>query len=564
MNGNIIFLLFYVHFKHFRNILLPDILPQIPFTICKITKEMDKNKSVKDVNDIVEEFNPRAMEDRMQYKKVYQIIENYIADNSDNNTSPSAEKNGAIILGGSYSVALLLDKPISRDDFVYTLYSTSAFNHANALINKIAEELENEEKGDSKWAIFLKTVLPYQRFDILVDQRVLARFNTIMANKDVIQPLSINGSITGRSINIMPPKFHLIEIYRTLYSPAEVDNWQSSLKDERRLFSYMQKIIDLTAAGKSIDLRATPAISPESVPSPISIASEAIEAVDGGAEDGTAITRNQRDQLSLAIMKSFVTNNQDVILIGEHAISALAQINVDTNIIQCIVNPQLGHDNIIAKLTVICHTVLGQKYPLHTTSRDVQVVGDFRLRRISVRLGSKDDAKEIMYIYTSSAYDLIPFNRLMSTIGERKNKNGGNEKKDEKNVLQIGNPFVLARFCLVELWTLNQVLASGTIDAGFIASRTNSMISKIMALRKKMSGTRSSLSESLLEPGNSLQIFQSTTDSYIGIYDSDETAIKTKAISSGKKFYDYFPQEWKKNKGTYRGFDSSDRDQKNE
>jgi hypothetical protein len=484
------------------------------------------------IQAILDGFVSTAIQDRMRYKTVYETIEQYVAKYINNDAVTGLD---SIVVGGSLSVAVLLDKPISKDDFIYILYSTSAFLHANALCNQIASVIS------LPMVVFLKTVLPYQRFDIVVDQRTLVRFNTMAFGKAVIEPLTANSPIANLSCNIMPPKFHLIELYRTLYNPAEVDNWQAALKDERRLYNYMRKIIDLTAEGKTIDIRRIRNLEPNE-------SNDSNEQKDGGAD---LIQHKQRKQLSLAIMKKFVCNNKDVILIGEHAISMITKIFPETVTLHCIVSDAVPIQQIVKTLAAICEAELGQAYPVTISTRDPSVGCDARLRRIAVRLGSALDAKEIMYIYTSSKYDLIPFNRLRSgTPISKNNKNS----KNHTMVLQIGNPFVLARFCLIELWILNQVVAAGSIDKAFAVSRTNSMLAKIIELRRNMSDG-SSL-KPLIEPGP-MQIFQSDTDSYLGTYESDETSTKTAALA-GKRFYDYFPQEWFHNKKQYRIITAND------
>jgi hypothetical protein len=67
-----------------------------------------------------------------------------------------------------------------------------------------------------------------------------------------------------------------------------------------------------------------------------------------------------------------------------------------------------------------------------------------------------------MYIYNSAQYDLIPFNLA----------------RYEKNKIQVGNPFVLLRFLLIDYWTLRIIKLLNYIDEKFYKHRTNSILRK--------------------------------------------------------------------------------------
>jgi hypothetical protein len=209
----------------------------------------------------------------------------------------------------------------------------------------------------------------------------------------------------------------------------------------------------------------------------------------------------------------------------------------------------------LARLDDIVKKVFSPAARVHTSSRPTQIINDFRLRRLALRvvLGDKKEEKEekgeerggveILYIYTASEYDLIPFNELLSKGGKK---------------IKIGNPFVLARFVLIELWILNIVKSQGNIDHNFAEFRTNKLIAVVLALREKLSkASHKSIQEKYLHPGP-MQIFQNLPSSYIGVYESDDLALKHQVNKiSGQKFGDYYPQQWLKRNGEYRTFSES-------
>ena len=173
-------------------------------------------------------------------------------------------------------------------------------------------------------------------------------------------------------------------------------------------------------------------------------------------------------------------------------------------------------------------------------TRDVKVFSDFRLTRTSIKIGPESSKKEIMYIYNSAAYDLIPINRIYST------------KRKKKTFIQVGNPFVLLRFLLIDIWIIRLALKAEKIDEKFADIRLQTLLDHAIQLRQKMSKKKLNISEDLINNSSSLQIFQSRNDEYIGVRILDNIAQKTKAIKSTKFFGEYFPQEYKKNFNEYR------------
>lgn len=471
----------------------------------------------------VEHFDQIALDERLKYKSIYIAIEDYIAQYAiatDPKLTPDV-----IIAGGSMSIALLLGKHLTRDDFTYELFSEAAFKHANALTNKLAELVPTDTSDPNKpfWIVSLKTLVPYKKFDITLDQRPFVRFTTLnrmsetITVYDMIQPLTVKSYFEKRSILIMPPKFHLIDIYQSLYSPASADDWSEQLHEEQRLFGYMRKIMDLQARGKTVKVGAasgeTRSVSPEG---PLEF-----------------VRHPQRNQIALKILQEIFVDNPKIILLGEHAINMLTGASIDTPIIHCMLDPDLSVADIIHQIQPIVTKVLGRPLKLSHATRNVQILGDFRLRRTSIKLG---DSKEIMYCYNATDYDLIPFNRTLNKSNQS---------------IQIGSPFVLLRFMLIELWVLVWISSLGKIEKNFALARSNSLIMKVLQLRTKISlKNKSSIDPIHLETG-SMQIFQTSSQQYLGIYQSEQVAQKTKA-QTAQRFHEYFPQEWIKKHSTFR------------
>lgn len=493
--------------------------------LSKLIYQSDKDPSMfspESVEKALESFNKTALDERMRYKPIYIAVEDYIATY----TQPKKVHNREtlIIMGGTQSIALLLGKELGRDDFVYQLFSEDAFQHCNNLTNIIAEVIKEMFKDNKDplnnpyWTVAMKTMSAHKQFDLIVDQRPLVRWTVLKTMSDdssimkLIEPLNVKSWFLKKTVLIMPPRFHLVETYRTLYSPSTIDNWHQALVDERRLFGYMKRIMDLQKAGKSIVV---------------------------GAEDET-LSIGTRKLIAATLLEEFIKNNPKIILLGEHAINILTQAPVDTTIVHCMIDHDLSINDIKPTITDICTRVVGRTAVPNFSTRDVQVLSDFRLRRTSVKL----DGKEIMYIYNATSYDLIPVCRIY-------------DKK--KNVLLIGNPFVLIRFMLIELWVIGWIASIGKIESSFAKSRANSILSKILQLRSQISKKsteekhfRTSIDEAFIEPGP-MQIFQSRDMDYLGVYESEQKAQKTKAQSQ-QRFFDYYPQEFYNKNNKYRSF----------
>lgn len=112
---------------------------------------------------------------------------------------------------------------------------------------------------------------------------------------------------------------------------------------------------------------------------------------------------------------------------------------------------------------------------------------------------------------------------------------------------------------LIELWVIGWIASIGKIESSFAKARANSILSKTLQLRtaiaKKSTESktfRTSIDEKFIEPGP-MQIFQSRDMDYLGIYESDQKAQKTKAQSQ-QRFFDYYPQEFYNKNNTYRNF----------
>lgn len=419
--------------------------------------------------------------EREQYADVYQAIELYAVQ-------------AHMIFGGTSGVNMLLQKPKSLDDYYYELYSEQSFTDANALCNAIAEKLQLPK------VVSLRTVIPYSKYNILVDGRVLVTVYHIGTGiTKVISPESLSEKL------LLPPEIQLINTYRTLYSPNKADEWETALHDENALFDRM------------IETRSD-------------------FADDQQKKTGSGDLKKYRDRLQHSLLKNFVTNNKSCVLLGEHALflNDPKAYHLESAIIQIISSKPIQED--IAAIRKL------SEYPVTHSDKELRILQDFRLCRTTVRIGdaSSGEQKEVMYIYNAAHYDLIPYSKHVMS-----DQPGG--------FIQTGNPFVLLRFLLIDFWIIRLIHSAGRMDDNYKNLRLQSIRNKVLMLRTQLSsGDLTTINELHTSDQSKLRIFQ--TKEYIGQYENEDIASKMVSIQA-KKYPEYYPQEYHRKNNEYRILD---------
>ncbi len=484
---------------------------------------------------VLPDFIAVTMRDRHKYNIVYDAINEYICESTDSLT-PSQHGDRRIVVSGNLGTLLLLNANRGIDDFTYTLYTESAFLHANNLTNKLAQVI-----GD-KWFLFMKTVIQNNEFEIVVDNRRLVRIirlinvpeGTTMIN--VIKPDRM--MLAGKPCLVMNPMFYLIDIYRTLYSPEKYDNWQSALNHEKILFEFLKREFTGTRyrGGKHrhyFDKNKKPE-------KPQQFWKEAAS-----------------NDLTIFLIRKFVLNNPDIVLIGDSAQRLIVKTNIISPILTLISKNTVEAD--IEQITKLMADEYGGKYPITSTRGHVKVIGDFRLVRTTIKAGSEHDKKDLVYIYNSADYELIPFNKIGTD-----------------DFIQIGNPFVILRYHLIDIWIIRWLVAVGKLDDQFASMKISKIIGNVLELRTHLStdtrqlmGTTDAktikyeIDISCVSEAKPYSIFQPHTYQYIGTIRNETVALKTyiqqklnaakaRGVYSGM----YHPQRYFLENGKYRDIES--------
>jgi len=491
---------------------------------------------VDQVSLVLNKAEAKIKAERLSWDPVYNLIWSYI------------DKNNDLLVGGVLGVELLLG--LEQSIYLFQVFSPRALLHANVLANELSEvsgrlygdpyqvidSLKSGEEIDNfpkPKIVMMKTTLPFQRYAVFMDGRMLIELFTIPSDSvQIIEPIIVDRK--DNKIPVISPEIQLLELYRSLYSPASAENWDELRKIEHTLYSYLKNRLPKLKKGaleENIDdldeIQACNKPKLIGVITKPTVVMHITEAID---EDDEKLGGDHADRQKMQVnIISWCIDKTDVAVIGEHALQILLpDYKAKHSVVQLLaVHPE----DVAEKFKKMFSASLSRR-PLH-------IMSDFRLERITVRANDK----EIAYIYNAASYDLIPWN-----IANR-----------GKSILQIANPFVLLRFLLVDFWTVRLFTVSGKIDKNFAQSRLDQIVHSVLSLRSQLSAwdgnnQTGTLGDKFIGLGDSLyRVFQ--TSDYIGQYESESQAQKNLLRNTKQRFNDYYPEAYKHSNGKYRVFE---------
>lgn len=459
---------------------------------------------------VSEKMEKHVYEERLQYNDVYNTIEDFIVKA---NSTQSLKRDTRIIIGGSMGVNLLLERERTFRDFQYVLYTENSLVHVNSLTNEIAKIIASLDK---KWIVKMKSSIPDIKYEIYVDNRPMVTVYTLKSDPvktyDLIEPVTVKSFDGKKQLIVLSPEMYLLDVYRTLYSPSDVGSWEDTLIDEQHLFELLQKRLSIL----------------------------------GGANDLTS----DRTKIENAILEHYVCDNNRVVLVGEHAFKVLANAGVlptlknmqmSSNVIYVLTT--MTEEESFNKIKDIVRKATGRDIPVTKHTKSSNVMQDFRLQRTTIKIGADNDQKEIMYIYNSPTFDLIPFNNVKNNTGK---------------TIQVGNPFVLMRFLLIDLWVIRWVREMKKVNEFFAKKRISNILHLIVVLRSAINcepcvnNANKIKDEFFASDDKPLNVFQ--RDRYIGVYVDEGISIRKKMLHMDKRYVDYYPQSFFLKTKSYRIF----------
>jgi len=107
-------------------------------------------------------------------------------------------------------------------------WTSSPFDHANALANHIAEK--------TSYSVLMKSLIPHVKFQIQCDSRYNVEINAL--DKSIFD---LEEYVKSHGVSHLLPEIELIRIYNKLYSLESKASWTKLLEDENALWLEMDR-----------------------------------------------------------------------------------------------------------------------------------------------------------------------------------------------------------------------------------------------------------------------------------------------------------------------------------
>lgn len=350
---------------------------------------------------------------------------------------------------------------------IFYLYCENPYKHAIMLSNKIHENV-------GKW-IRMETKITHTEFVIQYDFREIVRIYNLtgIAGKKHVAVEQYINPIQLDNLQYLPPEIELIDIYRRLYLPNNVEEWKDLLSDETNLYQMVNKrTIQQITQNPMSDIKS------------------------GGVNDslckqGICLHQKHVDIgfLRLMIFQHFIKDNfivvggwakASIIYNTEYSDSEQSATLTHANVPQVQTRPQepmtnSGIFNVREKLQIIASNanmddlvdslnMFLQKYTNFAISHheyDMHIPKDFRIRRFTIRIHYPTSAgetkeKPLLDIFNAASYELIPYKEINLKTHNAKLAN---------LPLKIGNIYVLLRFAMIDLLIIKMMGHRGKITS---------------------------------------------------------------------------------------------------
>lgn len=422
----------------------------------------------------------------------------------------------------------------------YNLYTDNLMKLALGLANFI-------HKNNGK-LVKTKTVIYGEIISVEFDTYVVCNINYLERIKEF--PIdSIIFPIRHEKIAYFPPEIELIDIYRGLYSPHRTGDWDNFMYAQRILFKPMiERLVSIhstsvhtlksakSTTGGEIPLKPPsdgasslklPLLNDETNPLDQSlgetISSELTLELTLGGSEGCKSCKEKRqkfaDKLKMHVLDVIA---QKYVLIGTYGVSKLADMEIhlhDMNIIQVISENNIKDDalfitNVLSKIT---------DYKITYDEQNLHIPKDLITKRYRFfinypSIDKKKSKKAFLDIFNSAQFELIPY--VISGP-----------------VQKIGNPFVIIRFMLIDLWIYKIIRERGLIDKNKADRKMTELIKYIYIII-----------------GNKFSKYLFGLDHY-GIFKDPDIMQKIKKSQSKK--YEYYPELYYRQHGEYRTLTST-------
>lgn len=410
-----------------------------------------------------------ALRDRERYQKFVEAAEQFAAQNE-------------LIVGGASATRLLLGAPVALDSFQYDFYSGQALSAARAL----GDALHAVDPQGLGHYVTVLTKTAGHFFVIEVDGRAMFTVTSLpvyrgVRTADVVIPSHRPARFAkGAELACTGPEIQLMGVYAALCNPDKAGAWGGLLATEARLRALF--------AG---EIRAKIA--------------QAVARTGGGAPPRTELVR--------ALYREFVAG-PDRVLVGKAAAALLGGRPPGGERIQVVsVMPLEREAAAVAEI--------GKRHGVEVqwVVNDPKIPTDPRLRRMTLYAvqghapGARREA--FMDVFNAAAHELIPFVTAGAAMAPRGGRDAGRRFEHRRGPrradadegaapgradrgrrdrgrdrgergdhgawappagTKLGTPFVLLRFRLADMWTIQVLLQMGAINAAFAKETLHDML----------------------------------------------------------------------------------------
>jgi hypothetical protein len=484
-----------------------------------------------------------ALEDRRRYEAFVEAAERYAAEND-------------LVVGGPAATRLLLESggPADLDSFQYDFFSGQALARARGLGDAL---YALDPQGLGHYVAVL-TKVPDYLFAVSVDGRDLFTVTALPVHRgvrtaDIVMPSRRPAQFATRGdapveLACMGPEIQLMGLYAALCDPGRAAEWGELLAAETGLRALLArevraKIAQAVARGSAAE----------------------------GARTGGRDARRAR---LFRRLHAEYASGPDRVLVGPGAVALLTGGQLGDERVQVLTASPLD-----AEAQVVAALARAEGFEVQWGSpQDPKIPVDPRLRRLTVHLveGSRSGAdgppgaprrEPIMDLYNVAAHDLVPYvtaGALASdaaTGGGRECARlaaGGRRDKGRRADrhprpaeawsppagLKVGTPFVLMRFRLADMWTMQVLMRMGAASAGYAKSvllATLADFEAVAAYYEEALGAAASDPE-----GAAARLLP--LSSYVGRLEDPGLALKRAALGrpGARHHYPYFPAQGKR------------------
>lgn len=407
-----------------------------------------------------------AFADRMRYEKFMEAGELYAATHG-------------LIVGGDSATRLLLNEtngppPLKLDSFQYAMYSGHVVSHARGLGDALYRV---DPQGLGHYTTVITKVAD-QLLAVSVDGRDLFTLTALPVHRgvrtsEVVIPSERPAQFAKNSdgspvvLQCMGPEIQLISIYADFGNPAKSADWKNLLTTENSL---------RTMFSSEIKTKIDSAVSRM-----------------GGARAARRADRDELEQnmtrFRRAVINRFAAGSGRI-LVGYAAILMLTGRGAppDRDRIQVVTVSNLESE--AKELTALAKTFgISVSWKID----DPKIPTAVRMRRMVVHTTHSGNRESVLEVFNSASFEAVPYVTL-ATLGSLKTHFDGAESPRQPRrsaplpvaaadeappplTLKIGTPFVLMRYKLIDMWTLQVLMRMNAIQSTHANSVLHDMLS---------------------------------------------------------------------------------------